>query len=81
MQLRVGVRKSAFKTLCASDPRGKETFKPIQRIPSGSPNRSPIGSPNVLTALTLRQAIPHVQPVVLAVALPHQQGVVLQVEG
>lgn len=31
--------------------------------------------------LTLRQAVPHVQPVVLAVALPHQQGVVLQVEG
>lgn len=32
-------------------------------------------------ALTLRQAIPHVQPVVLAVALSHQQGVVLQVKG
>lgn len=31
--------------------------------------------------LTLRQAVPHVQPVVLAVALPHQQGVVLQVKG
>lgn len=31
--------------------------------------------------LTLRQPIPHVQPVVLAVALSHQQGVVLQVKG
>lgn len=31
--------------------------------------------------LTLRQAIPHVQPVVLAVALSHQQGVILQVKG
>lgn len=30
---------------------------------------------------TLRQAVPHVQPVVLAVALSHQQGVVLEVEG
>lgn len=38
-------------------------------------------SPNGLAALTLRQAVPHVQPVVLAVALPYQQGVVLQVEG
>lgn len=31
--------------------------------------------------LTLRQAIPHVQPVVLAVALSHQQGIVLEVKG
>lgn len=31
--------------------------------------------------LTLRQAVPHVQPVVLAVALSHQQRVVLQVKG
>lgn len=32
-------------------------------------------------ALTLRQAVPHVQPVVLAVALSHQQGIVLKVKG
>jgi len=32
-------------------------------------------------SLTLRQAVPHVQPVVLAVALSHQQGVVLEVKG
>lgn len=32
-------------------------------------------------ALTLRQAVPHVQPVVFAVAFSHQQGVVLEVKG
>lgn len=32
-------------------------------------------------ALTLWQAIPHVQPIVLAVTLSHQQGVVLEVKG
>lgn len=32
-------------------------------------------------ALTLRQAVPDIQPVVLAIALSHQQGVVLQVKG
>lgn len=35
----------------------------------------------ILSVLTLRQAVPHVQPVILAVTLSHQQGVVLQVKG
>lgn len=56
---------------------GRKNLNQFKGLPNGSPN----GSANVATALTLRQAIPHVQPVVLAVALPHQQGVVLQVEG
>lgn len=33
------------------------------------------------TALTMRDAVPDVQPVVLAVSLAHLQGVVLQVKG
>lgn len=33
------------------------------------------------TALTVRDAVPDVQPVVLAVSLPHLQGVMLQVKG
>lgn len=33
------------------------------------------------TALTVRDAVPDVQPVVLAVSLSHLQGVVLQVKG
>lgn len=35
----------------------------------------------MLLAHTLRQAVPHVEPVILAVTLSHQQGVVLQVKG
>lgn len=31
--------------------------------------------------LTLWQAVPHIQPVVLAVTFSHQQGVVLEVKG
>lgn len=35
----------------------------------------------ILLVLTLWQAVPHVEPVILAVTLYHQQGVVLQIKG
>lgn len=37
-------------------------------------------SPRGCVRLTLRKAVPHLQPVVLAVALAHHEGIVLQVE-
>lgn len=62
--------KCSFKSLCTRDPRRKETFKPTSNDLLNRLRKD-------LMALTLWEAIPHVQPVVLAVTFPYQEGVVL----